>query len=135
MTLPSVFIAVAHDTEPHLLIGQVAQLTGASCKAIRHYEAIGLLPRPPRRGRYRVYSSQDVFLVHMLQFGQQFGFTLQELRAVTAAKVSEGSFPLAMAQQLCRTKQAAVRAEIAALEARAVQLDALHDEMARLFTA
>ncbi len=134
MSHPSLFTAARHDTEPHLLIGQVARLTGASCKAIRHYEAEGLLPRPVRRGRYRVYSAQDVFLVHMLKYGQQFGFTLNELRRVTAAKVTSGEFPLAMAQTLCAEKRAAVRAEIAALQAREAQLAQLEVDMAHLFT-
>jgi hypothetical protein len=42
------------NTDACLLIGQVSERTGASGKAIRHYERVGLLPTPVRRGRYRV---------------------------------------------------------------------------------
>lgn len=56
-----IFIARTHREDPFLSIGKVAEITGASPKAIRHYEALGLLPAPHRRGRYRIYSERDVF--------------------------------------------------------------------------
>ena len=37
-----------------MFIGKAAQLSGTTIKAIRHYEAFGLLPPPQREGRYRV---------------------------------------------------------------------------------
>ena len=33
-----------------MYIGKAAQLAGTTIKAIRHYEAIGLLPPPQRQG-------------------------------------------------------------------------------------
>ena len=39
-----------------MYIGKAAQLSGTTIKAIRHYEAIGLMPAPARRGGYRVYA-------------------------------------------------------------------------------
>jgi DNA-binding transcriptional MerR regulator len=51
-----------------LTIGRLAALTGVSAKAIRYYEEIGLLPRPPRgANRYRRYGSADVNRVRLLR--------------------------------------------------------------------
>lgn len=51
-----------------LTIGQLAHLTGVSAKAIRYYESIGLLPRPPRgMNRYRRYSTADVNRLNLLR--------------------------------------------------------------------
>lgn len=127
------FIAATHDTDPHLLIGRLSAITGATCKAIRHYEALGLLPTPARRGKYRVYSDRDVFLVHMIKFAQGFGFGLAELRELVAARVAGGRFPLAMANALCEEKRAAVRTEVDALLARDREIVAMQVEMNRIF--
>jgi DNA-binding transcriptional MerR regulator len=51
-----------------LTIGRLATLTGVSAKAIRYYEEIGLLPRPPRgENRYRRYGAADVNRVRLLR--------------------------------------------------------------------
>ena len=50
-----------------MYIGKLAKLTGASPKAIRLYESIGLIPIPSREGKYRIYSDKDVALVHMIR--------------------------------------------------------------------
>lgn len=70
------------NESPQLYIGRVAELTGATRKAIRHYESLGLLPQVARTGNYRVYSERDVFLVHMIKHAQSFGFSLAELLAL-----------------------------------------------------
>jgi len=47
-----------------LTIGRLATLTGVSAKAIRYYEEIGLLPRPPRgANRSRRYGPADLTLL------------------------------------------------------------------------
>jgi DNA-binding transcriptional MerR regulator len=128
-----IFTARTHETQPYLYIGRVAEITGASCKAIRLYESLGILPTPKRRGKYRIYSERDVFLVHMIKFAQQFGFTLGELKEVLAAKVSRQSFPLELANALCEKKRAALCAEIDDLKARDQQIVAMQREMNRMF--
>ncbi len=55
-----IFTSQTHQEKPYLYIGKVAKITGASCKAIRHYESIGLIPISQRRGKYRVYSERDI---------------------------------------------------------------------------
>ena len=41
-------------------ISQAAIASGVTVKAIRHYEAKGLLDKVQRRGKYREFSSSDV---------------------------------------------------------------------------
>lgn len=128
-----IFTAQIHELRSYLYIGQVAALTGASRKAIRHYETLGLLPVPERKGTYRIYSHQDVFLVHMIKYAQSFGFSLAELRELAAAKISSNRFPLELANALCARKRVTLRAEIAALRKRDRQLAGMRAEMNRTF--
>ncbi|NIL20789.1 MerR family transcriptional regulator [Pseudomonas sp. AN3A02] len=65
-----------------MYIGKAAQLSGTTIKAIRHYEAIGLLPPPQREGRYRIYSAQSVELLMFIKCAQQLGFKLKELQGI-----------------------------------------------------
>lgn len=60
-------------------IGQVARMTGISIKAIRYYEAIGVLPPPMRsEGRYRLYYQQDIHRLHFLKLAKELGFSLRK---------------------------------------------------------
>lgn len=128
-----IFTAQTHRTEPYLRIGKVAEITGASCKAIRHYESLGLIPAPRRRGKYRIYSEQDVFLIHMVKHAQSVGFSLKELRALVAAKVKDNLFPLTLANGLFDRKRVALRERINALRELDHRLTALKEDMNRIF--
>lgn len=129
-----IFTAQTHRDEAYLYIGKVAEATGASRKAIRHYESLGLLPAPKRRGKYRVYSERDVFLVHMIKHAQSFGFRLAELTELVAAKVNTNRFPLELANALFERKRTAIRVEINTLLQRDQGLVALKAEMIRIFS-
>ena len=62
----------------YVRISRVASLTGFSIKAIRYYEAIGLL-RPQRsEGGYRLYGEEDIRRLYLLQRAKRLGFTLRE---------------------------------------------------------
>ena len=102
---------------PSLYIGKLAELSGASRKAIRHYENLGLLPPAVRKGNYRVYTERDVFLVHMIKHAQSFGFSLAELRELVAAAANKPRFPLKLANALVVRKRAALRAQIVDIRA------------------
>lgn len=128
-----IFTAQSHQTQPYLYIGKVAEMTGASRKAIRHYESLGLLPTPQRRGKYRIYSEREVFLVHMTKYAQSFGFSLVELKELAAAKVNRNQFPLRLANALLERKRAALRAEINALRKLDQHLVDMKGEMNRIF--
>ena len=104
---PSRYLADYSDSL--LYIGKVAEITGASRKAIRHYEAIGLLPPPQRRGAYRIYNGRDVFIVHVIKHTQSYGFTLAELRELIAAISKQDNFPIQVALDAVERKRVAVR--------------------------
>lgn len=60
-------------------IGQVAEATGLTTKAIRHYELLGLVvPERTAGNRYRHYSLQDVDELRFLQRSRSVGFSLEE---------------------------------------------------------
>lgn len=123
------YLAKAHSLDARFYIGEVAEMTGASRRAIRLYESQKLIPRPARRGSYRVYSERDVVLVHMIRHAQSVGFALAEIRDVVAEKARSNRFPLKAAIAMVENKRNALRAEIAALRDLDRRLVALQDEM------
>jgi DNA-binding transcriptional MerR regulator len=106
-------------------IQQIATLTGASQKAVRLYEALGLLGPVPRRGAYRFYSADHVALVAMVRRAQAFGFTLAELRAAQRG----GQIDWAAVLQLVQDKRRALAAERARLARMDQELQAIEDEL------
>src|SRR5205809_2839973 len=100
-----IFVNKVHGETPYLTIGKVAAIAGASPKAIRHYESLGLMPAPRRRGKYRIYSESDVFLVHVLKHGQTLGFRLAEMKGLVSEKVARKRFPLELANALFDRKR------------------------------
>lgn len=128
-----IFTAKTHRREPSLYIGKVAEITGASRKAIRLYESLGLIPTPACRGKYRIYSERDVFLIHMIKQAQAFGFRLKELKELTAATVKDNRLPLERANDLFDRKRAELRDEIDALRKLDRRLVELKKEMNRIF--
>ena len=98
-----------------MYIGKAAQLSGTTIKAIRHYEAIGLLPTPQRQGQYRVYSAQNVELLMFIKCAQQLGFKLKELQEILAGHVGD-VLPWERADQAIAEKKHELATQIAALQ-------------------
>lgn len=115
-------------------IGKISELTGATRKAIRHYEAIGLIPVPVRVGKYRVYTEKDVALIWMIKRAQAVGFTLAELSGLVAYKAEHNQFPLAIAHELIRQKRDALSREMARIEKQNEDLNALQEEIDSAFS-
>jgi MerR family mercuric resistance operon transcriptional regulator len=63
-------------------IGELSRRTGCNIETIRYYERIGLLPAPPRRGRYRSYGLEDVGRLGFVRRARELGFTLEEVRTL-----------------------------------------------------
>jgi|SRR5579859_415142 len=68
--------------DPAIPIGELARRTGCNIETIRYYERIGLMPTPPRKGRYRSYGGQDVGRLGFVRRARQLGFTLGAVRAL-----------------------------------------------------
>ncbi|HEU4318541.1 MAG TPA: heavy metal-responsive transcriptional regulator [Acidimicrobiia bacterium] len=64
-------------------IGQLAEATGVSTKAIRYYEDIGVLPRPDRAPNgYRIYDANIADRISFIQDAQSAGLSLLEIQMV-----------------------------------------------------
>lgn len=62
-------------------IGKAAQSSGVSAKLIRHYEAIGLIPKANRtEGGYRIYSEADVHTLSFVKRARNLGFSMKEIK-------------------------------------------------------
>jgi len=115
-----------------LLIGKVAAITGVSRKAIRHYEAIGLLPTPDRIGNYRIYTQHHIVIISMIKRAQAVGFKLAELLPLINLKLETGQFPLDFALQGISDKRQFVQEEITRLKAMDAELIKLSSDLALL---
>ncbi len=98
-----------------MYIGKAAQLSGTTIKAIRHYEAIGLLPAPQREGRYRIYSPQSVELLSFIKCAQQLGFKLKELQVILGGHPGDG-LPWELADMAITNKKQELVRQIEALQ-------------------
>jgi Cu(I)-responsive transcriptional regulator len=66
-----------------LTIGQAADASGVSAKMIRHYEEIGLVPKPARSASgYRHYREADIHVLRFVRRGRELGFSMKEIAAL-----------------------------------------------------
>ena len=62
-------------------IGRAAKESGVSVKMIRHYEAIGLLPKVARTfANYRIYSANDVHTLRFVRRARDLGFSMDDIK-------------------------------------------------------
>ncbi|MFT4776910.1 MAG: MerR family copper efflux transcriptional regulator [Oleispira sp.] len=87
-----------------MLIGRVSELTGATRKAIRHYESIGLIAPPDRKGSYRIYNDNDVMVIKMICRAKTFGFSLFEMKEIVSKKTKEKKLPIDLIYRLIDKK-------------------------------
>jgi MerR family mercuric resistance operon transcriptional regulator len=101
-------------TQETIPIGELARRTGCNIETIRYYERIGLMPAPPRRGRYRSYGSEDVDRLGFVRRARELGFTLDEVRALFGLAAG-GQASCAEARELAASHLKDVRARISDL--------------------
>ena len=62
-------------------IGQAAKASGVSVKMVRHYEAIGLLPKVARTAaNYRLYRETDVHTLRFIRRARSLGFSMADIK-------------------------------------------------------
>lgn len=122
------------DCVVHMMyIGKLAKLSGATPKAVRLYESMGLIPVPTRRGKYRVYTDKDVSVVHMIRRAQAVGFNLAELKELVALKAKSDRFPIETANDLIARKRDKLRKDMHKIMLLDQQLAELHEELNQTF--
>jgi DNA-binding transcriptional MerR regulator len=95
-----------------MLIGRVSELTGATRKAIRHYESIGLITIPERKGNYRIYNDHDVMVISIICRAKTLGFSLNEIKNIVSRKTIEKKLPIEMVYLLIDKKTSDIKQEI-----------------------
>lgn len=102
--------------------GELARLTGISTDALRHYERLGLLPRPPRtRGGYRDYPAQALERVRLIRRALSAGFSLAELTTILKMR-DRGEVPCQKARAMGQLKLQQVKQQIRELRVMQKQL-------------
>lgn len=81
-----------------MYIGELAKLSGATPKAIRHYESLGLLAKVKRAGVYRVYSDIELGQVKLIKQAQLLGFRLSDLLPALPGENAEPDWPQLITQ-------------------------------------
>ena len=107
-------------------IGELARRTGTTPKAIRLYEARGLMGAVARAGSYRHYGEADVARVLLIRQAQALGFRLAELDGLPHIDTTAGWERMA---QLVAQRRAAVAQELARLAALDAQLALLEADL------
>lgn len=71
-------------------ISEAAALSGLTVRALRHYDAIGLLqPATRSDAGYRLYGNEDVKALQRIRRYQGFGFSLDEIGELLTSKAPE----------------------------------------------
>jgi len=117
-----------------MFIGKVSALTGASRKAIRHYEEIGLLANIERSGNYRIYNKHHIVIIGMIKRAQALGFKLAEIAPLVISKHQKHRFPLEIALQAIEEKRTKIKSEIQQAKQLDKALASLKSELDHLFS-
>lgn len=113
-------------------IGQVAERTGVSTKALRFYEEQGLLPEPARTSSgYRDYTPAAVERVAFVRQAQTAGLTLAQIRQVLAVR-DDGQAPCRHVAGFVDERLEQVERRLEELAATRRQLLALRQRVQRL---
>jgi DNA-binding transcriptional MerR regulator len=98
-----------------LLVGELARKAGTTRKALRIYEAAGLLP-PARRtpSGYRVYTNEALPLLAFILKARRIGFSVAEIQSIVGIRRS-GQAPCRHVHDLVRRKAADVERTLSEL--------------------
>lgn len=108
-------------------VGEAAAAIGVTAKAIRTWEAAGLLPDAPRSASgYRRYAPADLATLRFIARARSLGFGTERIRGLLALWQDRGR-PSAEVKRLALGQVAELEAQAAALTAMAASLRHLAD--------
>src|SRR4051794_16500665 len=103
-----------------LRAGELADACGVSTDTLRHYERVGVLPRPRRTpAGYRQYPPEAVAQVRMVRRALALGFSLAELARIFRVR-ERGGAP-------CRQVRAMAEVKLGEIERQLQELTELRD--------
>ncbi|MDA0148990.1 MerR family transcriptional regulator [Vibrio sp. LaRot3] len=102
-----------------MFIKEASQKSGATQRAIRLYESLGLL-EVERSGKYRVYSHTNINLIKIIKEAQSLGIRLSEL---VALKNEQEDFDWQRVSDFLLDKQASIEVEIKTLQAQKARME------------
>ncbi|MGE0029049.1 MAG: heavy metal-responsive transcriptional regulator, partial [Thermoleophilia bacterium] len=106
-------------------IGELARRADLTPRAIRHYERIGVLPRPARTpGGYRDYGEDVLSRLAFVRSARAVGLTLGEIREVIAFR-DRGESPCAHVLALLERRRSELSRRILEMQALRAELDDL----------
>ena len=80
-------------------VGELAERTGKTVRALRFYEELGLLePAGRTKGGFREYDSGALVRIHWIDRLQELGFSLRDIRDFLSNLKDEDHGPAAMSQ-------------------------------------
>jgi uncharacterized protein YjbI with pentapeptide repeats len=107
----------------NLLIGQLAEQLGITPQAIRYYERLGLLEKPPRNeAGYRIYSSTANKRLQLIRNAQTFGLSLTQIKELINSEKKEENLAL-LFQQMVGEYLTELEEKIAYLETQKKELN------------
>ena len=116
-----------------MFIGQISTITGASRRAIRHYEELNLIHSPQRLGSYRVYDDHHIIVIDLIKRAQSLGFKLSELVPILEAKRANYTFPIKLAFNGIDDKRKELKRQILKAKETDKALLSLKQELAEVF--
>ena len=92
--------------------GELSRLAGISSDTLRHYERLGVLPKPPRtNGGYRDYPANSLERVQLVQSALKVGFSLPELATILRMR-DRGEVPCQRVRAIAGHKLEEVKQQI-----------------------
>lgn len=85
-------MAIIPNRNPTLLSGELSRATGVSTDTLRHYEKLGILKKPSGSGSgYRLYTTDSLDRVRLIQNALASGFSLKELVQILEVRDAGGA--------------------------------------------
>ena len=113
-------------------IGEIAERSGVTPKALRHYEQVGVMPVPSRTpSGYRDYGPDAIQRLQFITAGQRVGLTLRQLAKILEVR-DGGQAPCAEALALVDGRLRDIEQSIARLEALRTELAAVAERGRRV---